>query len=84
MKKSLHSLLSFAFVALISLTFTSCGGALGDCVTNYNDGDTLRQSDVAESWCVERCAERMGPGGTGENVIASCFWDGSVRAITGI
>ena len=84
MKKSLYSLGSLAFVALISLTFTSCGGGLGDCVTNYTDGDTLRQSDVEESWCVEGCAERMAPGGTGANVIASCFWDGSVRSITGI
>ena len=84
MKKPLHSLASLAFVALISLTLTSCGGGLGDCVTNYTDGDTLRQSDVEESWCVESCAERMAPGGTGENVIASCFWTGSVRSITGI
>ncbi len=84
MKKPSYPLGPLAFVAIISLTFTACGETLGDCVTIYYDGDRLRSRDVEESWCVENCAERTGPGGTGEDVIASCFWDGSVRTITGI
>ncbi len=84
MKKS-SKLIGFAAGAvLVFAALPGCSEAVGDCVTIYRDGDRFVSHDFSKSECTSSCAERMGPGGTGENVIASCFFDGSIRSVTGI
>ena len=64
----------------IPLLLTSCGGAVGDCVTTYTDGSSTRRlSNYTQSECTTSCEQSEGL-----SVVASCFWDGSVQTITGL
>ena len=72
-----HLLEKFFTEVKLGLFGAACGGeTLGDCVTRYFDGDVLRQGNYTQSECTENCAMRRAPGGTGENVIADCFFEG--------
>ncbi len=63
----------------IPLLLTSCGG-VGDCVTTYTNGDSPRRlANYTQSECSASCAQTEGL-----SVVAECFWDGSVRTMTGI
>ncbi len=64
----------------IPLLFAGCSDSVGDCVTTYTDGSTPRRlSDYTQSECDTSCEQSVGL-----TVVASCFWDGSVRTITGL
>ena len=64
----------------IPLLLTGCAGGVGDCVTTYTDGSNPRRlADYTQSECTTSCAQSEGL-----SVVASCFWDGSVRTITGL
>ena len=67
-------------VLAIPLLLSSCGGGIGDCVTTYTDGSSVRRlSNYTQSECAASCAQSEGL-----SVVASCFWDGSVQTITGL
>ena len=67
-------------VLAIPLLLAGCVGGVGDCVTTYTDGSTPRRlSNYTQSECTTSCEQSEGL-----SVVATCFWDGSVRAITGL
>ena len=87
MKDALQGLTPLFAVLTFAAINAGCGAeTLGDCVTRYFDGDILRQSSYTQQECNDNCAARMGPGGTGVNVIASCVWEGRRESVlpTGI
>ena len=79
MKQPARWIKSLAVLA-IPLLLSSCGGGIGDCVTTYTDGSSVRRlSNYTQSECAASCAQSEGL-----SVVASCFWDGSVQTITGL
>jgi hypothetical protein len=78
--KQLSRWIASLSVLAIPLLVASCGGGVGDCVTTYTDGSSTRRlSNYTQSECSDSCAQTEGL-----SVVASCFWDGSVRTITGL
>ncbi len=79
MKKASRWIESVAAVA-IPLLLAGCVDSVGDCVTTYTDGSLPRRlADYTQAECATSCEQSVGL-----TVVASCFWDGSVRTMTGL
>ncbi len=66
---------AFASLSFVLVASFSCGGAVADCVQNYFDGISQRQSEYTQGECEARCAEAAELAPT---ALTTCFWTGRV------